>query len=131
MVLLFHPAFVHFPIAFYFLEMGLLIAWAVNGDEGCHRFAAIAFRWGYGFMLAAMLTGLLSAGGLQGISGKVATHFYSALVLLVFYTLRAVYGRMANPYSGYYAWLQIGGSVIGSALVALTAYYGGTLVYFS
>ncbi len=125
----FHPAFVHFPIAFYFLEMGLLIGWLTDGDPSYHYFSEMAFELGYQFMLLTMLTGFVAAGGFDGITGNVARHFYVAIALFIFYSLRRFYGRKANVHTSYYAWLQLGGSILGCALTAAVAFYGGKLVY--
>ena len=124
----FHPAFVHFPIAFYFLETGLLIAWSRTGNDAYYRFAAMVLGWGYIFMLLSMCTGLMNAGGFQGLKGKVAVHFYAALALFGFYTLHLMsLWRSGARYcrSHFY----VGVSVLGNILVALTAYCGGRLVY--
>ena len=126
--LLFHPAYVHFPIAFFFLETGLWIAWLLKGGEEHRRFAALAFRWGYVLMLMAMVTGFLHAGGLAGIDAKVRPHFYSALALFVFYTLRAVYSYCVKDLSRHSGYWQTAGALTGIILVTVTAFFGGRLV---
>ena len=123
----FHPAFVHFPIALYFLETGLLVSWAITDREAHLNFAALSFRWGYFFMLLSMLTGFLNAGGLRGIVGKTAVHFYWALALFVFYTGRVLCQRRLR--SGDHRFFYVGSSVLGSVFVTITAYCGGMLVY--
>ena len=128
-ILLFHPAFVHFPIAFYFLEMGLLIGWMLCGDQGYHHFSELAFEWGYKFMLLTLLTGLIAAGGFYGITGKVGDHFYAAVALFLFCSLRRIYIRKADVHARHYVWLQLGGSILGCVFVTLTAFYGGRLIY--
>ena len=126
-VLWFHPAYVHFPIAFYFLELGLLIGWQAQGDESLHHFSDIALEAGYWSMLVAMLMGLITAGGLAGIRGKVVIHAYSALGLFAFYSFRRVYARKADVHTAHYPWMRIGGSVLGCALVLWVAYWGGLI----
>ena len=118
----FHPAFVHFPIAFYFLEMGLLIGWATQGNQSFHYFSELAFELGYKFMLLTMLTGFVASGGFSGITKNVARHFYIAIALFLFYSLRRIYTRKADIYTRYYVWLQLGGSILGCLLTALVAF---------
>ena len=81
----FHPVFVHFPIAFYFLELILLILWKIKADEGYNRFARLSFKLGYLSMVLAVATGFLKVGGLKGITGLVTWHFYSAMAVLIFF----------------------------------------------
>ena len=125
----FHPAYAHFPIAFYFLEMGLLIGWATQGDQSYHFFSELAFELGYKFMLLTMLTGVVAAGGFEGIVGGVARHFYYAIALFFFYSARRFYARKADVHTPYYPWLQLAGSIVGCLLMAWVAFYGGKLVY--
>ena len=125
---LFHPAFVHFPIAFYFLETGLLVVWIRTGNEAYWRFAAMVLGWGYFFMLLSMLTGLANAGGFKGLTGNVAVHFYWALALFGFYTFHLASLWRTGP-RACRRLFHLGASVFGNALVALTAYCGGVLVY--
>ena len=125
----FHPAFVHFPIAFYFLEMGLLIGWVTQGDQSYHFFSELAFELGYKFMLLTMLTGVIASGGFEGITGGVAKHFNYAVALFLYYSARRFYARKADLHTAYYPWLQLAGSVTGCLLLAWVAYYGGKLVH--
>jgi uncharacterized membrane protein len=123
-ILTFHPAYVHFPIAFYFLEGGLLISWVACGKESHLYFSRLAFRWGYGFMLLAMLTGYLNAGRFQGLMGKVTAHFYAVSALFLYYSAKGFLGRSATLPAGW----RVGASLVGCALVTVAAYYGGRLV---
>ena len=125
----FHPAFVHFPIAFYFLEMGLLLGWVTQGDQSCHYFSEVAFELGYKFMLMTMLTGFIAAGGFDGITGDVARHFYYAIALFLYYSLRRFYVKKADLHTSYYPWLQVAGSIVGCLLLTWVAFYGGKLIY--
>ena len=125
----FHPAYVHFPIAFYFLEMGLLIGWVTQGDQSYHFFSEMAFDLGYKFMLLTMLTGFVAAGGFSHIIGDVAKHFYYAVGLFFFYSVRRFYAKKADVHMSYYPWIQLAGSVVGCLLTAWVAFYGGKLIY--
>ena len=62
--IVFHPPLVHFPIAFYCLELLLLLFWRAKKDPAHLRFARFSFNLGYLFMLAAIVAGLKDAGGL-------------------------------------------------------------------
>ncbi len=122
----FHPPLVHFPIAFYCLELLLLIFWQTKKDPAYLRFAQFSFRLGYILMLAAIAAGLKDAGGLSGISGKVRPHFYSALAVFVIYTVRAFVWKFAPKEK---TSIQFAGALFGTAAVLLTAFLGGEIVY--
>lgn len=126
---LFHPAAVHFPIAFYVLEFLLLIFWAVKRDGAYERFALFTFRLGYLAMLAAIGSGLYDAGGFSGIAGKVKPHFFAALSVFIWYTARALFWRFGKKESSAYAKIQLAGAAIGTGLVLLTGFFGGEVVY--
>ena len=124
-----HPMFVHFPIAFYFLEFVLLVLWRVKKDETYRRFAAFTFWMGFFFMFVAAASGLYDAGGPSGIHRKVKTHFIAAVVLLIFYAVRALYWRLGKKDAPSYASLQIAAAAIGYLVVILTGFLGGRIVY--
>ena len=125
----FHPAFVHFPIAFYFLEMGLLLGWVTQGDQSYHFFSEMAFDLGYKFMLLTMLTGFVAAGGFSGIVGGIARHFYYAIALFFYYSVRRFYARKADVHTSYYPFMQLAGSIVGCCLLTWVAFFGGKLIY--
>ena len=79
--LVLHPVFVHFPIAFYFLELVLLVLWVSKEEQEYRRFACFSFWIGYLFMLIAMAAGLFDAGGFAGIRGSVKRHVIAALIV--------------------------------------------------
>jgi uncharacterized membrane protein len=120
----FHPAFVHFPIALYFLEMGLLVGWVIYGDQSYYYFAELAFELGYKLMLLTMLTGFVAAGGFLNTTGSVALHFYLAVILFLVYSLRRMRNKRADVHSKYYVWWHIGSSIFGCVLLGLVTYYG-------
>ncbi len=125
----FHPAFVHFPITLYFLEMGLLVGWVTQGDQSYHYFSELAFELGYKFMLLTMLTGFVAAGGFAGLVGDVGRHFYYAVALFFFYSARRFYAKKADLHASYYPWIQLSGAVVGCLLLTWVAFYGGKLIY--
>ncbi len=124
-----HPVLLHFPIAFYFLELLFLLRWAVKGDPAYERFAVIVFKIGYCFMLAALLTGLFDAGWLRDANPPTWRHFYAASAVFVFYTGRAFYLKVADRMTGSYMFFQIAGALAGNLILAAAAYFGGRLVY--
>ena len=127
--ILFHPILVHFPIAFYFLELLLLIIWVKKSEPQYLHFAKLTFSLGYGFMIAALASGYIDAGGWANITGLVQRHFLGALSVLVLYNLRGAYWLKAKSGSKKFAAVQISGALIGNILVGITGFYGGRLVY--
>ncbi|MBI4357910.1 MAG: DUF2231 domain-containing protein [Candidatus Omnitrophica bacterium] len=126
-----HPILVHFPIAFYFLELILIAFWLSRKDEAYLRFARFSFRLGYVMMILAMAGGLIDVGGIQNITGKVRTHVLAAITVFLFYTVRAGYWRLAKPETSHYGFTQLLLSLSGNILVAVAGYFGGMLVYES
>ena len=124
-----HPILVHFPIAFYFLELLLLVFWLKKRDSQYLRFSRIAFSLGYFFMAAAALAGFRDADGWKNITGMVRSHFYGAVSVIVFYTLRAVQLKMSKGEDARQVAIQFLGALVGNFLVMLTGFYGGRLVY--
>ena len=124
-----HPLVVHFPIAFYFLELLLLIQWTRKKDPAYLRFSRFVFALGFIFMIAALASGFNDAGGFSGIRGPVQRHFYAAISVFVIYTLRAFVWKMGKPDDPRYRVLQLSGALIGNLLIALTGFYGGIVVY--
>ena len=129
MKIFWHPVFVHFPIAFYFLEFLMLVFWMKKSDENYLHFAAVAFWLGYFFMLASLISGYVAAGGWGHIEGATRRHFLMALSVFIFYSIRAVYWKTSDRASKGFCVVQIGGAVFGNILVGYTAYLGGILVY--
>ena len=137
-----HPMLVHFPVAFYFLELLLLILWAVKHDPGYRRFALFSFRLGYLFMIVAIIAGYVDAGG-RGVFGlgefinrltwgnmlKIRLHVFAATGVFILYTTRAFFWRWGREESRSYRTIQILGALVGYCLVILTGYFGGILVF--
>lgn len=124
--IVFHPPLVHFPIAFYFLELVLLLFWAAKKDPAYLRFARFSFNLGFLFMLAAIVAGLVDAGGLQGIKGKVRPHFYGAVTVFGIYTARVFIWKYAPKEKPS---IQLAGALLGTLVVFLTAFLGSEIVY--
>ena len=122
----FHPSLVHFPIAFYCLELLLLLFWQAKKDPAHLRFARFSFNLGYLFMLAAIVAGLKDAGGLSGITGKVRPHVYAAVCVFGIYTARLFVWRYAPKENSS---IHLVGALVGTLGVLLTAFLGGEIVY--
>ena len=127
----YHPLVIHFPIAFYFLESGLLLFWIFKKDPAYHRFALFTFRAGYLGMLLAAMTGWIDAGGWHHVLEHVRLHFFAACTVFLFYTLRAVYWKTGKLQSPSYPFLLIGSALLGNILIMVTGFFGGKLVYGS
>jgi len=127
----FHPPLVHFPIAFYFLELLLLLFWVFRHDPAYLRFAKFAFWSGFVSMLLAIATGFIDAGGLKKIlkDEEVREHFIGACSVLLVYGVRALLWLRTSESAKTFKLIQVAGAVIGVAAVAVTAFLGGGLVY--
>ena len=124
-----HPIMVHFPIAFYFLELLLIILWIRKNNPYYLDFARFVFRLGFFFMFLAAAAGLYDVGGFSHIQGSVRTHFLAALSVIVLYTLYALFWRFAKPNDSSYRWSHLLFAAAGNVLIAITGYFGGLLVY--
>lgn len=123
-----HPIFVHFPIAFYFLELVLLLTWLGKKDEAWRRFACFTFRAGFLFMIGAAITGYFDAGAKFPPMKAVRPHFFAASAVFIFYSARAAYWQWAKE-GKLYRPILVGGALAGNLLVALAGFLGGKLVY--
>lgn len=126
---LIHPIAIHYPIAFYFLELLLLLIWMFKNDPKYLQFASFAFKAAFIGMIIAMAAGLYDVNGFENIQGRVKTHFIWALSVLSIQTLRAIFWRFGKPEQAHYRATQILFSAAGFILVTITAYFGGLLVY--
>lgn len=124
-----HPIFVHFPIAFYFLELILIILWIVKDEWEYRRFSYFSFWMGYMFMLLAMMAGLFDAGGPEGIRGAVKRHVAVALLVFAVATARATFYWVTRREPEKYQFVKLTGALIGNAVVAYAGFLGGLLVY--
>lgn len=129
MKIILHPVFIHFPIAFYFLELVLIVLWITKDDREYRRFAYFSFRAGYVFMLIAMAAGLFDAGGFEGIRGVVKRHVTAVLAVFVIYTARAVFYWIVRKEPEKHRLVKLTGALIGNAAVAYAGFLGGLIVY--
>ena len=125
----FHPPLVHFPIAFYFLELVLLLFWLAKQDPAYRRFARFSFQLGYLLMIAAMIAGYVDSGGHFPPPKPVRPHALTALAVFGLYTLRWGYWQWAREDQKFYRGILLLGAIAGTILVTLTGFLGGDLVY--
>lgn len=124
--ILFHPPVVHFPIAFFVLELILLWLWLRRGDPAYRRFSLFSFRLGYGLMIPAMIAGLVDARGLPPV---VRPHFFSALSLFLLSTVRAFHWKFQKGERRKDAVFLLAGALLACLLVGVTGYFGGKLAF--
>jgi len=129
MEILWHPALVHFPIAFYGLEALLLALWVLRKQPSYHQFAAFVFKAAYLCMLAAIVAGYVDSGGWSEIAGTVRKHFNLAMLLFVVATLRAVYWIRMPETAPRYKTVLLAGALITNILIMFLGHYGGQLVH--
>lgn len=124
-----HPIFIHFPIAFYFLEFLLITLWIVKDKQEYRQFSCFVFWLGYALMLVAMAAGLFDAGGIEGIRGSVKRHVNIVLVVFAVYTARAIFYWATRKEPDRHRFIKLAGAIIGNLIVAYAAFLGGLLVY--
>ena len=124
-----HPIAVHYPIAFYFLELVLILIWIGKNDRVYLQFAKFAFKLGYLCMFLAAAAGLFDVGGFNHVTGEVRVHFIAAMSVVVFYTIRALFWKFGKLEQPHYRLTQFLFAISGNILVAITGYFGGRLVY--
>lgn len=126
---LFHPSLVHFPIAFYFLELVLLVLWVKRQDPAYRRFAHFSLRLGYLLMIAAMIAGYVDSGARFPVPKPIRPHALTALAVFGLYTLRLAYWRWAGEDQKFYRRILLGGAIAGNLLVAWAGFLGGELLH--
>lgn len=137
----FHPAFVHFPIVFLLCGF-VLDAWLVArrrdlGAPDCLANAALAL-----LVLGAMAAGAAAAFGDIALDRALARGFPAAplelhedfaLATLAVFSVLAALRALARwrhlPLTGTRGWLLLLAGGCGVALLLVTAYHGGNLVY--
>lgn len=121
-----HPILIHYPIAFYLLEIFLLFLSVWKKDPAYEKSAGVVFALAFLGTLAAMGSGFIDTGGWEGIAGKVRPHAISALTTFILQIPRALYWKCSQ--SRKVSVLLISGILV-YAVVAYTAYLGGEMVY--
>jgi len=128
----YHPIFVHFPIAFFFLEILLLIFWGVRKKKLYFRLSIFALNLGYIGLILTMVTGIIDAGGFSDlIGGPLQKHFLTSTITFLVYTFRVLYLRKKASVLSSLTKGHIIRAILGFALVMLASLFGGELVYAS
>lgn len=132
---LFHPFLVHFPIALCFFEffiLGLSRFKKENGG-GCETlcFARLTFHVLAVCLIATLIAGWHDAGGtLEDLfQSGVRPHVYSAGVLSVIVAGRLALWKRFHPGHPQSFRVHFIGSMVMMIASAVTAYWGGELVY--
>lgn len=121
-----HPFMVHFPIALFFFESFLLFIARDRQDDRYQGMAKLTFKVAFFMMILALGAGLYDAGGIPEALKHARNHFFSALSFAGYQTFRFFYWSRHERY--YFGWHLLL-SLIGIALVLVTGYFGGRLVY--
>lgn len=129
----YHPLFVHFPIAFYFLGLLMtgLYLWRKNGEH--ERFAYWSFFLSWLAAIVASLVGLVDRGQLAYDDPRNQTldqHITQAILFIILSGL-VVYMRFrwSDVLLGSRRWLYLGLLLLGTAAIVATGWLGGELVY--
>ena len=129
--ILLHPLLVHFPIALCFFEFFLLSLAGLKKNAAYLSFARLTFHFLAVCLLGTLVTGYRDAGGSVAdlFEGGVKPHFYSACFFTLIVLVRLVLWKrfqLDHPRS---LNVQLVGSLLMITAVAVTAYWGGKLVY--
>lgn len=131
-----HPMLVHFPTALLLAAALAEMMGALRGSSGSSTSARFCVALGALGAVAAAITGWQRAQAFVPLPGTeshvdihrwlaVATAGYALLLTLVGVWARERSTQVRSPGLGLFRW----GLLLGAALVAVTAHYGGTLVF--
>ena len=129
----FHPLFVHFPIALYFL--GVLFTagylWRANADY--ERFGYWAFILSWIAAIVASVVGLIDRGQLafdDPRQGAINAHITPAIAFIVLNGLLLYMRfRWADVLASERKWLYLGLMAVGLVVIVFTGFQGGELVF--
>lgn len=129
----YHPLFVHFPIAFYFLGVLLTFGYLWRRVDDYERFAYWVFLLGWIAGIVASLVGLIDRGQLEYDDSRIMAlnqHISQAMLFLIVNGL-VLYMRFRWPdvLQSSRRWLYVGLMIFGAITLAATGWYGGELVY--
>lgn len=128
---LFHPIFVHFPIALCFFEFFLLSLAGLKKNKEYLVFSRLTFRVLTACLVLTVAAGYRDAGGTIAdlFEGGVEKHFYAACVFTSLVLVRHFLWRRFNLDHPKCFVVQMAGSLLMMVAAAVTAHWGGELVY--
>jgi len=128
-----HPLLVHFPIALLLTYVALDWAGRIWKGKPFTEAAWYTLLLGLAGTLVTVLTGLVAARGVPADSPALATlnvHKFIGLATFVLFGIQAVcYARNRGKYTPGKQVLHTVLQLAGVALIVLTGYFGGELVY--
>jgi uncharacterized membrane protein len=128
-----HPAVVHFPIAFYLLGVLFTAGYLWRHTPDYERFAYWSFVLAWIGVGVAALFGLVDQAGLSPGDPRrdtINNHITGGVVLLMLNGLVVYYRfRWKNVLAGPRRWEYLGLMAAGTAVLTLTGFWGGELVY--
>jgi len=133
--MIFHPLFVHFPIALCFFELGLIMLSRSKEptvlSQHALSFARLTLRVTAAILPVVLLTGWRDAGGtFQDLfEGGVKPHFYAACGLTGVVVTRLLLWKVFPPEHSRCFKVQLLTGLVMMTAVVVTAYWGGKLVY--
>jgi len=129
----FHPLFVHFPIALYFLGVLLTIGYLWRANTDYERFGYWAFVLSWLAAIVASVVGLIDRGQLAFDDPRqdaINAHVTPSIAFIVLNGLLLYMRfRWADVLTSERKWLYLGLMAVGLAVIAFTGFRGGELVF--
>lgn len=127
-----HPIFIHFPIAFLFLELFLLLLYYTKRNEQYFSQSIFIFKLAAVMIVPSIITGIIDAGGLEDwpllFEDTMGDHVKASFVLSILILIRYFIYRKQKASQNLFK-TQLIGSLLSVGLVAYSAHLGGKLVY--
>jgi uncharacterized membrane protein/YHS domain-containing protein len=128
-----HPAIVHFPLAGVPLALLGFLAWIATGNNAFAKADALPLVVGTLAAVVAVLTGTTAHDSMQfspSMHRIVGQHqIVSTAVMVAALFLTALRAWRWNTLAGRWRWVYGGGLLLTSAMLGLTGYLGGSLVF--
>lgn len=129
----YHPLFIHFPIAFYFLGVLLTLGYLWRKDADYERFAYWSFFLSWLAAIVASFVGLVDQGQLAYDDPRqdVLNQHISLAILFIIFDGLLVYSRFRwqDILNSPKQWWYLGLILLGMIVIAATGWFGGELVY--
>jgi len=129
----YHPLFVHFPIALYFLGTLLTLGYLWRRTADYDRFAYWSFFLSWLAAIVASLVGLIDRGQLDYNDPRQKSldqHITQAILFIIFNGLVLYHRfRWSTILADTRRWLYLGLIALGLITITATGWFGGHLVY--